>query len=72
MSESNKVFLNTYELAKRWNKSPRTLEAVKRLGLSLEELEPVNRDECRKYYQIRDKVAVPPAELVDLRYNMLD
>ena len=26
MSESNKVFLNTYELAKRWNKSPRTLE----------------------------------------------
>jgi hypothetical protein len=53
-------------------KSPRTIEACKRLGLSLSELEPVNKLECKKFYVIRDKVANPPSEFVDLRYNMLD
>lgn len=53
-------------------KSPRTLEAIKRLGLSLEELEPVSKEECKNFYVVRDKLANPPAEFVELRYNMLN
>lgn len=53
-------------------KSPRTLEALKRLGLNLEELEPVSKDDCKNFYVVRDKVSNPPSEFVELRYNMLN
>lgn len=52
--------------------SPRSLEAFKRVGIELEELEPVDREECKKYYVKRDMIANPPADMINLRYNNLD
>jgi hypothetical protein len=42
------------------------------LGLNLKELNPVEEDEVRQYYVLRDKTQNPSKEFVDLRINMLD
>ena len=54
MSESNKVFLNTYELAKRWNKSPRTLENWR------------GKNQGPNYYKIGGKVLYELSEIETL------
>lgn len=53
-------------------KSPRTVLACQMLGLNLKELNPVEEDEVRQYYVLRDKTQNPSKEFVDLRINMLD
>ena len=51
--------------------SPKTLEALKTLGLNTDELLPVNYQEVVTFLTDRDKTN-PPKQLVDLRYDMLD
>jgi hypothetical protein len=52
--------------------TPRTMKAVQKLGLTLDELEPVNKNEVKDYYKKREKTQNPSEEFINLRYKMLD
>jgi len=58
-------------LARRLN-SPRTLEAMASLGLSMEELEPVPYESIIQYFIKRERKKSIPKELVDLRWDMIN
>lgn len=52
--------------------SPRTLEAMKILGLEATELLPISYDNVKQYFIQRDRTADIPKDLIDLRYKMLN
>lgn len=52
--DANKTFINTNQLAKRWNKSPRTIENWR------------GRGEGPNYYKIGGKVLYDLAEIIEL------
>ena len=47
--------------------SPRTLEACRRQGIELKELDPVSEDQVRKMIAERDKKRAIPKVLIDIR-----
>ena len=57
-SNADKVFIDTQELAKRWGKSPRTLENWR------------GKDEGPNYYKIGGKVLYDLAEIKTLEKQM--
>ena len=52
--------------------SPRTLEAMKILGLDAKDLDPIDYSSVKDFLQKRDRKKDVPKELVDLRFKMLD
>lgn len=52
--------------------SPRTIEAMKSLGLSFRDLMPINRKDIYDYYVNREKKKDIPNALIELRYNTLN
>lgn len=58
-------------IIKRLN-SPRTLEAMKILGLDTSELEAVSLDEVKQYFYKRERSSNIPMELIDLRFKTLN
>ena len=52
--------------------SPRTLEAMKILGLEVEELLPITYNSIKAYFIQRDRSADVPKDLIELRYKMLN
>ena len=51
--------------------SPRTVEAMRILGLEASELVPISMEEIKQYFIQREKTTDFPKELIDLRYQML-
>ena len=52
--------------------SPRTLEAMKILGLEVEELLPITYDSIKTYFIQRERSSDVSKDLIDLRYKMLN
>ena len=52
--------------------SPRTVEAMRILGLETSELVPISMEEIKQYFIQREKTTDFPKELIDLRFQMLD
>jgi len=52
--------------------SPRTLEAMKILGLEVTELLPVSYDSVKQYFIQRERCSDVPKDLIDLRFKMLN
>ena len=52
--------------------SPRTLEAMRSLGLTCQDLMPTSRRQVYEYYVDREKQRDIPKALIDLRYDTLN
>ena len=52
--------------------SPRTLEAMKILGLEATELIPISVASVKQYFIERERSADIPKDLIDLRWKMLN
>ena len=52
--------------------SPRTVEAMRVLGLDARELLPVSADSIKQYFIVRERKADIPKDLIDLRFKMLN
>lgn len=70
-----KVDLDDHELMSSIEEklnSPRTIEAMKSLGLTCKDLKPTTRREIFDYYVKREKSRDIPQALVDLRFNTIN
>lgn len=52
--------------------SPRTIEAMKTLGLQFKDLKPISRKDIYNYYVKREKSRDIAQALIDLRYDTLN
>ena len=52
--------------------SPRTIEAMKTLGIQINDLLPISRRDIYNYFVKREKSREIPQALIDLRYNTLN
>ena len=52
--------------------SPRSIEAMKTLGITKQDLQMVSRKDIHAYYVAREKSHDIPKALVDLRYDTLN